>query len=394
MRIILGCDPLLTPLTGIGHYTKELGKGLLRHDYVDLKLFAHAKFFSTDLLRANDQVCGQISAKQPKTSVKSRLTANLRNKLAASPTVVKCYQQFVPHLMKFSLRQHGDRIFHSPNFTLPPFDGKRIVTIHDLSTVRFPQFHPKSRVEFVNQSIDYATQHADHIITDSEFVRKEILNTFSVSPDKVTSVPLGAGKEFMPRTEEECQAVLAFNGLQFKQFFLFVSTIEPRKNLLTLLYAFSQYRAKNRDGLPLVIIGGQGWNNSDIIEKIAELSAKGWVSYIGYAPQAQLPILYSAARALLFPSLYEGFGLPVLEAMQSGTAVMTSVDSSMSEITSDSAALIWPHDIDKLSFEITHLEQDSRYVDCLVEKGLLRSKQFSWDKCVGDTLSLYKQLEE
>ena len=392
MRIIFGCDPLLAPLTGIGHYTKELGKGLLRHDDVDLKLFAHAKFFSTDLLRENETACGQVSAKQPKTSFKSKLTANLRIKLAASPTVVKCYQQLVPHFMKFVLREHSDWVFHSPNFTLPPFDGKRIVTIHDLSTVRFPQFHPKSRVEFVNQSIDYATEHADHIITDSEFVRREIINTFSVNPNNVTSVALGAGKQFKNRTEAQCRFVLTINGLKFNQFFLFVSTIEPRKNLLNLLEAFSRYRAMNPMGLPLVVIGGKGWSNCDIVEKISQLSAKGWVQHLGYVSQDQLPILYSAARALLFPSLYEGFGLPVLEAMQSGTAVMTSADSSMSEITSNSASLVSPYDIDSLAFHITQLDQDLSYVSSLVDKGLVRSKSFSWEKCVVDTLNIYNGL--
>jgi len=390
VKIILGCDPLLTPLTGIGHYTQKLGRGLIENSEVEqLKLFAHGKFFSCDMLINNNAV---NEASDIEISESRSLLSHIREKLASSSMVVKAYQKASPHIMRYSLRKHADCIYHSPNFTLPPFEGRKIVTIHDLSTIKYPEYHPKSRVDFVNDAILNSIEKADHIITDSDFVKNEIIDTFSINSQKITPIHLGADQQFKPRNEIECCSILKLHDLEYEQFFLFVSTIEPRKNLLMLLNAFTQYRMKNPNGLPLVLIGGGGWNNNDILQKIAFLSEKGWVKYLGYLPQIQIPILYSSAKALLFPSIYEGFGLPVLEAMQSGTAVVTCSNSSMSEICEDSAALITPNDTDKLVDEISKLEQDPSYCEVLVKKGLLRAAHFSWQKCISQTLSVYNKL--
>jgi glycosyltransferase involved in cell wall biosynthesis len=388
MRIILGCDPLLMPLTGIGHYTRQIGCGLANNEEVEiLKLFAHGSFFSAELLKAADD-----NETNGHKEVKLGWLAKLRMTLAASKTVVKLYQLVTPHIMGFALRNHSEYIFHSPNFSLPPFGGKKIVTIHDLSTIRFAHCHPPARVQFVNQAIRDSVNEADHIITDSQLVKDEIIEYFSVVESKVTVIPLGADASFHPRTAKHCHQVLSVNQLEYNRYFLFVSTLEPRKNIENLLTAYQYYRHHTPNGLPLVLVGGKGWNSDAIHLKVQSLIAKGWVKYLGYVPQYQVPVLYSGARALLFPSTYEGFGLPVLEAMQSGTAVLTSKNSAMAEITLDSAILVAPEDVSQMATFIEALAQDDQLLETLVSKGLERATHFSWQKSVSDTLSVYQRI--
>lgn len=391
MRVILGCDPLLMPLTGIGHYTWQLGNGLKQHcDVQSLALFAHGKFFSEQLL--DPVVTIDNNETGSSTNEKASLLAKIRMTLAASTYAVKVYQWLSPALMRFMLRHHGSYIFHSPNFSLPPFKGKKVVTIHDLSTLVLPQFHPPSRVEFVNNAIRDAAVKADHIITDSEFIKCEIIEHVNVAADKITAIHLGADPVYYPRTQAECDVALAEHQLVYGHYFLFVSTIEPRKNLVNLLQAYCLYREQCPDGNPLVLVGGKGWNSEDIHRTISILDAKGWVKYLGYVSQHKMPLLYCGARALLFPSIYEGFGLPVLEAMQSGTAVMTSMNSPMAEVALDCAVLVEPGDVAQMAEQITTMAQDDVLVNGLSAKGLIRAKDFSWHNVVNKTLEVYRGL--
>ncbi|MCJ8273435.1 MAG: glycosyltransferase family 4 protein [Psychrosphaera sp.] len=388
MQLILGCDPLLMPLTGIGNYTKQLGNALNGHDEVaTVKLFAHGTFFSEKLLSRN---VGDVD--ETGTIATPGLLSILRSKLSKSQWVVKIYQWVSPVIMGRRLKPYADHIYHSPNFTLPPFKGKKVVTIHDLSTLRYPQFHPPARVDFLNQALGKVVEQADHIITDSEFVKSEVVRLMGADPAKITAIPLGADAEFAPRSEAQCQTVLAGHQLQYKQFFLFVSTLEPRKHLSNLLVAFAEYRKTNPQGMPLVMVGHEGWHSGDIHQQVMVLEGKGWVKYLGYAPQSEVLKLYSGARALLFPSIYEGFGLPVLEAMQSGIPVMTCKDSAMSEITLNHAALTDKDNTTQMTQLITRLADDDEWVAQLSSAGLARAKDFSWDKCVEQTLAVYRRL--
>ncbi|GAA5142041.1 glycosyltransferase family 4 protein [Thalassotalea piscium] len=383
MKVVLGCDPLLQPLTGIGHYTNNLGKLIKEHEQIEeLKFFAHGKFFSDPIVN--------YDSPEKNTDSQSTSFARIRNKLATFQSVVKAYQLLQPIVTKSALKRYGSYIFHSPNFILPNFDGKKVVTIHDLSTLIYPEFHPKVRVDFVNQAILHSLDTADHIITDSLFIKNELLSKFSVNKKKVSAVHLGADPQYYPRTKSDCECILEQYQLEYGQYFLFVSTLEPRKNLEGLLDAFMLYREKYTNGLPLILIGGLGWNNQRIVKKIEKLTSRGWGKYLGYIHQQHIPILYSAAAALLFPSVYEGFGLPVLEAMQSGIPVLTSKNSSMQEITQENAALINFDDIYDMMLAIERLAIDSEWTSLLIQGGLARARDFSWDKCANETVGVYK----
>jgi alpha-1,3-rhamnosyl/mannosyltransferase len=386
MNIILGCDPLLMPLTGIGHYTQNLGAYLEEAEGVNLELFAHAKFFPNDLLIQKSEEAAQGEA--PRQLPLQRL----RQLLSRSQLVVGAYEQIMPTLNKWVLRNHKDALFHSPNFIMPDFAGKTVVTVHDLSTIRFPEFHPKARVSLVNRTITQACENADLLVTDSEYVKQELIHEFNISDERVCAVPLGAAEHFKPREAVECGDVLKCYDLGYEEFFLFVSTLEPRKNLHRLLEAFKQYRLDFPDGLPLVLVGSSGWQQSSFKNLLDEMIASGWVKYLGYVNDSSLSILISAAKALLFPSLYEGFGLPVLEAMQSGTNVLTSQDSSMSEIIDEEGVLIDPLSLQSIVEGIVLIHKGGNDLTEKREKAIIKAKQFGWDKCGLAMLSHYERV--
>lgn len=374
MKVVLGCDPLLGPLTGIGHYTQQLGTGLLNSSRIEiLELFAHGKYYGHELLL--ESVSPEKSDK-----VNGTLWAALRSNLASSNLAVSLYSKLMPLIEMRTLRNKDDYIFHSPNFLLPNHGGKRVVTIHDLSTIVHPEFHPSSRVKLVNNAIEQSVKYADHIITDSKFIKSQLCESFTLSPDKVSAIHLGVSEQYFPRSEEQCISVLCEYGLLYKQFLLFVSTIEPRKNVLRLLQAFQLYREKNKNGLPLILIGGSGWNNEKEYNKISELEGKGWIRYLGYVKQRDIPFLYAASKGVVFPSLYEGFGLPVAEAIQSGVPVVTSENSAMSEFSGESAYLVNPLDIDSISGAIEDLS---------LRELTLKPISFSWENTVRTTIEAY-----
>lgn len=385
--MILGCDPLLQPLTGIGHYTKQLASGYLKREgFEAFKLFAHGSFFDYGVVNQHE-----VDAVKPTKS--EELIMSFRQSLAKSRFMVRGYQLVMPLLCKRALRNHQDYVFHSPNFVLPSFDGFKVATIHDLSTIKFPEFHPAARVDFVNKALEESINQADHLITVSNVIKQELISTFGVDKNKVTAIHLGADSSFKPRTEIETKSTLDRYGLTFKDYFLFVSTIEPRKNLGNLLKAYADYRSKVKEPKPLVIVGGGGWNNAEIHNTIRTLSDKGWVQYLGYLPQQDIPLIYSAARALLFPSIYEGFGLPALEAMQSGVPVLTSQNTSMHEITQGNAILVEPLDVSEISAGIITLDFDEQHRNKLSMSGLATAKAYSWESCVDKTFSVYASLK-
>ena len=216
-----------------------------------------------------------------------------------------------------------------------------MVSILDLSTYRYPEHHPEARVRFVNGHIERAVKSADHIVTISNFVKSEIMERFNVPESRITVTYLGADESFRPIPENLFNEQTRALGLAYKGYFLFTSSIEPRKNLDRLLDAYLAYRAGTKGHpLPLIVTGMPGWKSQHTHERLQKLQTEGAVRYLGYVDQRLLPILVAGARAVLYPSLYEGFGLPVLEAMQSGTATMTSRETSMAEISGDASLLV------------------------------------------------------
>lgn len=389
MKVLLGVEALQGPITGIGRYTKHLAAELAASDAIaDLRYFAHGRVL--ERADVNEQGPEHGASRGLKGGV-SRMVDRFRPFLAGSSAAVALYERVQPILARRNLERFAaSHVLHSPNFVLPEFSGRSIATFHDLSTLLTPQFHPPSRAGFVNRGMERAARRADHIITDTEFVRRQVLDHFGLPAHRCTAIPLGADASFRPRTADESTPVLGRHQLQFKRYLLSVSTIEPRKNLRRVLHAHAAC-ARHRPGcLPLVIVGDPGWRSRREHELVRRMEATGGARYLGYVPSTDLPALMAGARALVFPSLYEGFGLPVLEAMQSGTAVLTSSHSAMEEVCGAAAVTVEPRSMRAIAEALASLMEDDALVARLVVAGLERARRFSWKRCAALTVETYR----
>jgi alpha-1,3-rhamnosyl/mannosyltransferase len=267
-----------------------------------------------------------------------------------------------------------------------------VATIHDLSHIHYPDFHPRERVRFMERQLPRTLARANRLLTDSEFVRQELVALLGVSPERVTAIPLGVDVCFKPRGAEETGPVVGGYGLAPDRYVLAVATLEPRKNLAGLLRAFSRLPEKLRRRYPLALAGGRGWRCGSLESMMHALESAGEVRRLGYVPAGDLPLLYAGATAFAYPSFYEGFGLPPLEAMASGVPVLSSCGSSMSEVVGEAGILVDPHDDEAMVRELARLLEDAELRRNLARKGLDRAAMFSWKNCVLDTVDVYRQV--
>lgn len=349
-RVIVGGTPLLGQLTGIGHYTRQLCTALIEQELVaELKLWGDASFIDPESVLFTDSNDDSTEGSESSES-NMTFTQWVRATASRSYLATALYGKVVDVVAARCLSSFTDtHLYHSPNFILPRYAGPNVVTIHDLSVLRFPEFHRPQMVELCERGIRRAVEHEAQIIVDSELVRQELLASFNLPAERVSAVHLAPDRRCRPRSEEECQAALDAFGLGYRGFFLCVGTIEPRKNLLRL---FEAYRCGREGGLfdwPLVVVGAPGWKSAAEHAALEALCADGHAMYLRYLSDDSLHRLYSAAALLVFPSLYEGFGLPACEAMASGCRVLTSSGSAMEEFVPSSSLLIDPHDVEALT---------------------------------------------
>jgi glycosyltransferase involved in cell wall biosynthesis len=291
--------------------------------------------------------------------------------------------------LRHQLRSYSDHLYHSANFYLPRFFGLAIATIHDFSTYRYSHFHPPERVAFMEREIPFALSRANFLITDSQFIRKEIIDLFDWPANKIRAVPLGVSKEFRPRIADEAIGLLEKIDLMFGRYTLCVATIEPRKNIETLLLAYEALPQELRNRYPLVLAGGDGWRSEKIHRCIELCQRQGWLRYLGYVSEADLPILFSGARAFVYPSLYEGFGLPVLEAKASGLPVLISNRSSLPEVASGAALIVEAEDVQTMTESIRVLLEDDKWRGEASKRSIEAASRYSWEGTALETIEVY-----
>lgn len=382
MQILMNATPLLARLTGIGYYTYHLSRALEKLEGV------HMAYFMGGRWKTQLHEPGAPDAVSPP----SRLAGAYR--LA---------NKFVPgtHLLrrefeKLTFRRrpaaaHGTPIYHEPCFLPLPFDGATVITVHDLSCFRHPETHPAARVRRMEKELPRAIEKASQIIADSEFSRDEICKYFGTPADKVNVTLLGVSPQFHPRPPEPLQNALAHWGLQAGHYILYVGTLEPRKNLKTLIAAFSTLPPAIRSRIPLVIAGGRGWHHGSLEKQMQDLLSRGELRVLGYVDDAHLPFLYSGARVFVFPSLYEGFGMPPLEAMACGTPVIVSDTSSLPEVVGECGMQVPPLDTAALGAALLQVIEDSALAGRLAEAGRQRAAGFTWTRCAQETLAIYRK---
>jgi glycosyltransferase involved in cell wall biosynthesis len=286
-------------------------------------------------------------------------------------------------------------VFHSPDYVLPPLSqGKKVVTVHDLSFLRFPEGAEPRLRRYLSAAVPRIVREADLVLGDSENTKQDIVEFFGVNPDKVKVVYPGVDPAFRPIKDPQALAAARELYRLDSPFILCVGTLEPRKNLTTLLDAYAALRSGGEVDHKLVIAGGKGWLYDGIFSRAAELSLQDDVAFLGYVAEEHLPALYCLSDLLVFPSLYEGFGLPPLEAMACGTPVITSDSSALPEVVGQAALMVRAEDGEALAEAIKTLLADSDLRKDLVSKGLSRAAEFTWRASGEKLLTVYERLDE
>ncbi|PCE21884.1 transcription elongation factor GreAB [Paraburkholderia acidicola] len=366
MKVVLAVDAIRPPLTGIGRYTWELATHFHRSTELDnLRLLFGSRWIDDP--------------------------ASL---LLPQPRQRKPRWLFDPGWLRRRRVRSGLRghLFHSPNYFLPPEVDEGIVTVHDLSVFKYPETHPDERLRYFDTHFASTLRRARHLITDSFATRDEVVDYFDWPGTGISVVGLGVSPEFHPRSHADLLAPLRTYGLTPDRYALCVSTLEPRKRIDRLLAAYRDLPAATKKQYPLVLAGSHGWLNQNLLTTIEHGVQEGWLHHLGFVPDTLLPALYAGAHAFLFPSVYEGYGLPLLEALASGIPSLTSNRSSLPEVAEGAAWLIEPDDHELLKTGIAQVLYDDAWREQARTRGLAVAAKRSWADCAARTLDVYRQM--
>ena len=372
MRIGIDYTSAVQQRAGIGRYTRELVRALSRMDRKnDYLLFSAGRDrleeawpdnFRRRSLPLTD---GQLAA------IWHRLHLPLPAELVTGPI----------------------DLLHSPDFSLPPVRrAKTVLTVHDLSFMRFPECSPPPLLDYLMGAVPASVERANMVVADSESTRRDLIELLGVEDDRVTVVHGGLESRFRPETDVAgTRVIMQRYGIR-RPYLLALGTLQPRKNFARLIRAYHALRNEHRIPHQLVIGGGKGWLAGGIYDTIAELDLREQVLLAGFVDDADLPAIYTAADVFAFPSLYEGFGIPVLEAMACGTPVVASSSSSIPEVAGDAALLVSPEDVEGLSHALWRLIDDGELRDRLVNRGFSQARRFTWESSAYRLLSVYEQV--
>lgn len=387
MKLVFAVDAIFPPLTGIGRYALELASRLPFTPGVDevkyLAQFSWAQPSDFNVERSTPN----------SFQTHSNWLAKLRIWAAGKTSAVEVYDILSEVWRARLLESATGAVYHSPNYFLAEHNGPSVATVHDLSILKFPEAHPAARCRYFELAFERSLKRADMLITDSEAIRQELLTDFSLPPHKVRTIHLGVDTSFYPRSALETAAVLRKYGLVHGAYCLSVATLEPRKKLDQLIKAYALLPPDLHKKYPLVLVGSKGWLSTPLHLIIERATRAGWLRFLGYVPQTDLPFVYAGARAYAMTSVYEGFGLPLVESMSSGVPVLATNASSMPEITGDAALLVPNGDTSLLLEGLNRLLTDTCWRNAAIQTGISRARSFSWENCLQKTVEVYNLLE-
>jgi glycosyltransferase involved in cell wall biosynthesis len=367
MRIAFDGTALRPGRTGVGYYTEHLLHHLAR-------------------AATNDEL---IVVSNRSIDTTSPLPSRVR---VATPARRVPRLVWMQTLAVTALREVEADVVHFTNGMLPLMSPvPTVVTIHDMSLRLYPRYHPPRRVILNRPLVDLAARRADAIIAPSESAKRDIVRLYNLDPHRVHVVYEAAAPSFRRVNDTAAlERVRRRFGLA-ERIILYVGTIEPRKNLPTLIDAFAERRRSGELSHQLVCVGPYGWLSRGINEQIARANVGDAIKFTGYVPFEDLPALYSLAEMFVYPSMYEGFGLPVVEAMACGVPVLTSSTSALQEIAGGYAYLVDPMDVDAIARGIADLATDPARRAEFAELGKRRARDFSWDRAAEATLKVYAE---
>jgi glycosyltransferase involved in cell wall biosynthesis len=299
----------------------------------------------------------------------------------------------IPLTLSAELRRRPVDLLHV-QYTAPPLVPCPVVaTIHDLAFEHLPETFKRRSWMQMRLTVRHTAKTAAHIITSSDFSRQDISETYRISRDRITVTPFAAPSSFAPASEPEIQRVRNAYGID-GEYVLAVGSIQPRKNLVRLMAAYSSLRRRRpQDKLPqLVLVGKCAWLYDDTLRTIDELELQRSVILTGYVSESDLPALYSGALCFVYPSYFEGFGLPPLEAMKCGAPVIVGNKTSLPEVVGDAGVMVDPFDVEAISAAIERVVSDASLRATLRAKGLEHAKCFDWRETARQTLAVYKKV--
>ena len=374
MRIGLDGFPLLMPLTGVGHYTFELARALA-------------------LLAPSDQF--ELVAPSPfPDSIIENIRLNCPDNLRAvnaEPSSIRRRRWWAVGLPLY-LRKASLDLFHGTNYEVPLWSKRRsVLTIHDLSNLLHADTHKADLARRARQRLPVMARSASMIITATECVRREISEHLRVKADRVRVTPFAPRSGFQAMPAAQANQTKQRLGIE-DEFILFVGTVEPRKNLLTLVRAFEQVPRQTSRRPQLVVVGAEGWLMDELFAFIKESSISDRLLLTGYLDDDDLRALYSSCTVFVYPSIYEGFGLPPLEAMACGAPVIASNIATFQETLGSAAQLIEPNDVEALARSIVEILDDEDRRRALSRRGLEQAAKFSWERTAQLTLEVYRRV--
>jgi glycosyltransferase involved in cell wall biosynthesis len=372
MRIGIDGIPLRYLKTGIGHYTFEVSRCLALDSPSDeFELISPHTFLT-----------------QPGDESELDLPSNLRAVYVKANLLQRRW--WTVGLPRY-IKQHPLTLFHGTNFEVPLWKRcTTILTIHDLSTLLYPETHQKRLMYRSRLLLPLMARTATMIVTPSESVRREVCERLRVKPERIVAVPEAARRLFRRIPPEQTVMTRQRLGIE-DEFLLYVGTIEPRKNLLTLVRALAEVLRATQSCPQLVIAGKQGWLSDDLFAYLKGSGISERVLFTGYVTDEELCALYSSCRVFIYPSLYEGFGLPTLEAMACGAPVIASDIPSLREVAGQAAHFFAPTSVEALARSIVHLLEDEGERRHLLSAGLRRAAEFSWEQTARQTREVYEE---
>ncbi|HEX8544787.1 MAG TPA: glycosyltransferase family 1 protein [Pseudomonas sp.] len=361
-------------LDGIGTYSKALWHGLqdLAQDS-DTDLHVKPYAFGRDLPLLD---CGTPEPLAVRFPVHALLSGFLKMPLTGSAAIRRDIQ-----------------LFHATDHHIPRIAGVPTVsTVMDVIPLIHPEWIKNDLRSLRNWLFNSSIRHSDHVITISEHSKQDLVEHLGLAPERISVTPLGVDPVYFQRINAaQREAVLSKYGIK-PGFFLFVGTLQPRKNLLRILQAFQQLPDDVRKDHPLIIVGRDGWDNEDLLPQLQALEQRGEGRWLSYLPQAQVMALLQSAAALVFPSLYEGFGLPVIEAFAAQCPVIASNTTSLPEVTGNAAWPVDPCDVDSISAAMGQVLSNEALRNEKIQLGLIRARQYTWQECARQTLDIYRKV--
>ncbi|MDZ7675260.1 MAG: glycosyltransferase family 1 protein [Acidimicrobiales bacterium] len=364
MRVAVDATSLLDTRTGVGRFTEALLTGLGQRDDVTVTAFPVSL---RGRARLHDVVPDGVDVVAPPLPAAVLRQAWLRTSFPRIDTFVG----------------HHDLI-HGPNFVVPPARAARLMTVHDLTPVRFPELCNRHTLDYP-RLISRAAGAGAWVHTDSDAVRDEVIAELGVDAGRVVTVPLG----FQSKAGGDPEAGRALAGRD--DYVLTVGTVEPRKDLPSLVRAVDQLAAAGME-LPLVHVGPDGWGAEQLAQTLHEVDRPDLLHRLGFKTDRELRDLYAGARLVAYPSVYEGFGFPVLEAMSAGAPVVATRVPAVAEVAGDAAELVPVGDVETLADGLRRVWTDDERRRQLIERGRVRTEAFSWSRCIDGMVELYRRV--